>query len=109
MPSGEYAVYVSAASGFVKLASFTVKVSTVTYTLGDANMDGKVDASDVNLIYGHVLKDTTLAALTDQQLLLADTNQDGRVDSSDINALYRYVLKDSTSQWKPIDIEVPVS
>lgn len=108
LPSGKYAVYTSSTSGFTKLATFVVEAATVTHMLGDANMDSKVDASDVNLIYRHVLKDTTLTALTDQQLLLADTNQDGKVDSSDINALYRYVLKDPTSKWKPVDIEVPI-
>jgi hypothetical protein len=56
---------------------------------GDVNLDGIIDASDVNYIYRSVMG---YATLTEAQKLFADFNGDDIVNSSDVNLLYRYVI-----------------
>jgi len=58
------------------------------YPLGDVNLDGKVTAADVNLLYRYV---GGLAELSELQKQIGDVNQDGVVTGADVNLLYRYV------------------
>lgn len=50
------------------------------YENGDANMDGKVDISDVTYTQMHIAK---LIEMTDEQMKYADTDGDGKVDITD--------------------------
>lgn len=56
--------------------------------LGDVNLDGKVTAADVNLLYRYV---GGLAEFSELQKQIGDVNQDGVVTGADVNLLYRYV------------------
>ena len=58
------------------------------YTLGDVNMDGKINAVDAALTYKYVNNKTEL---TEAQLLAADVNGDGNVNAVDAALIYKYV------------------
>lgn len=57
-----------------------------SYTLGDVNLDGKVNTSDARLALRGA---ATLETLTDQQVLAADVNKNGKVDTSDARKILR--------------------
>ncbi len=57
--------------------------------LGDVNLDGIVDQSDVALLFAYVLNNEPLNA---QQLANADVNFDDAVDQSDLTKLFSFVL-----------------
>lgn len=76
---------------------------TTTYTLGDVNMDGKIDIADaraalMHYIYVFTKKPADLEhwKLSDEQLLLADVfNNDGVIDTRDAHLIlcyYAYTL-----------------
>lgn len=75
----------------------------VTVLLGDLNNDGRVNSSDLNMLYRYNQEDLDLSA---EQLKCADINQDGRVNSSDLNMLYRYNQEDETLTWEPVEIVI---
>lgn len=66
--------------------------------LGDINLDGRVNGSDMNLLYRYIMEDVELTGL---QLYVANLNQDGRVNGSDLCMLYRYIMEDETLAWEP--------
>lgn len=57
-----------------------------SFTLGDVNLDGKVNTSDARLALRGA---ATLETLTDQQVLAADVNKNGKVDTSDARKILR--------------------
>ncbi|HIT54073.1 MAG TPA: hypothetical protein IAD07_09075 [Candidatus Fimivicinus intestinavium] len=61
-----------------------------TYTLGDVNLDGKVNTSDARLALRGAAK---LEALTPQQILAADVNKNGKADTSDARKILRVAAK----------------
>lgn len=60
------------------------------FTLGDVNLDGKVNTSDARLALRGA---ATLETLTDQQVLAADVNKNGKVDTSDARKILRVAAK----------------
>ena len=61
--------------------------------LGDVNMDGRVNISDVTTLINYLLSGTTTPFDTDA----ADVNQDGNVNISDVTALINLLLKSSSN------------
>ena len=62
-------------------ALFTkLEVDISDYTLGDVNMDGVLDQSDLDLVYGYIGGNNQLTA---KQFKLADMNGDGNVTTQD--------------------------
>ena len=67
----------------------------VAYPLGDANMDGKINASDVSKVNAFINKTGTL---TNDGKLRADVNYDGVINSTDVNLIKKmYWLADFES------------
>lgn len=66
--------------------------------LGDVNGDGRVNGSDLNMLYRYTQEDVEL---NEVQLLRSDLNGDGRVNGSDLNRLYRYIQEDESLTWEP--------
>lgn len=57
-------------------------------SIGDTNLDGVIDISDVTAIQYHLVE---LRLFTDEQLALADTNGDGLIDINDATYLQIYL------------------
>lgn len=57
--------------------------------IGDVDMNGKVNASDIILVS---LALVGSRQLTDEQVNYADVNKDGKVGSSDVNLLTKYIV-----------------
>ena len=55
-----------------------------TYKMGDVNMDGTVNQSDVDLLRKYISKSVTLSS---DALVLADCSFDGNVDLTDLSKL----------------------
>jgi hypothetical protein len=72
-------------TGF-SLGAYTYLANGEDVTKADINLDGVVDAQDVQLVTNAVLQRTKAA-------VDADANRDGAVDSMDIQAVVFYVLK----------------
>ena len=67
--------------------SYIVDEEVVTendYTLGDVNLDGKVNIDDQLLIIDYIMNEVSL---TDKQFKAADMNKDGKVSSTDYGIL----------------------
>ena len=63
-----------------------------TALLGDVNLDGKVDFSDLQRLYQHLSTDNKL---TGEALAVADVNKDGKIDFSDLQRLYQHLSTDN--------------
>ena len=59
----------------------------MTSEIGDINLDGKVDVTDVTTLMNMILNGATA------NLKFADINADGKVDVSDVSALVNIILK----------------
>ena len=104
MEDGEYTLTLSA-------RNFGTKTKTVTienwdfaeapdldlYTIGDANLDGRVNTEDITAIKKHLKKTAVLSgyALTCAN---ADRDEDGTVSTSDITVIKSY-MKGTKSMW----------
>jgi len=84
--AGTYYVYVSTASAYTKVASFTVAAAEPEYTLGDADGDGDVDAVDASVILRYLVGDEELN--TDA----ADVDKNGQVSAVDASMILRYLV-----------------
>lgn len=58
--------------------------SDYIYPLGDVNLDGKCDITDVNMIVNHILGKADYDH--------ADVNGDGVIDVTDVNAAINHIL-----------------
>ena len=67
--------------------------ANLNYMLGDANADGVINITDVNLLFMYVNRQIDL---TETQLACADVNDDGIVNITDVNRLFLYVNKQIT-------------
>lgn len=67
--------------------------------LGDANLDGKINVGDLNLLYRYSMG---AAKLSGEQLAAVDLNRNGKNDVGDLNTLYRYISSDEKLTWKPV-------
>lgn len=88
--TGSYGLYVSSTStGYKLVASFSVTDNweEAPYTLGDVNMDGKIDVIDASVILRYA---ANLDTLTDTQKAAADVNRDNTIDVIDASAVLRY-------------------
>lgn len=88
--TGSYGLYVSSTStGYAKVATFGVTDNweEAPYTLGDVNMDGKIDVIDASVILRYA---ANLDTLTDTQKAAADVNRDNTIDVIDASAVLRY-------------------
>lgn len=101
---GEYTLTLSARNFGTKTQTVTVENCNFTekpdldlYTLGDANLDGRVDTADITAIKKHLKKTAVLSgyALTCAN---ADRDEDGTVSTSDITAIKSY-MKGTKSMW----------
>lgn len=61
-------------------------IGAESFTLGDVNLDGKVNTSDARLALRGA---ANLEALTPQQILAADVNKNGKADTSDARKILR--------------------
>ena len=62
---------------------------------GDINGDSKVDATDLQQLYGYLTGQVTLGMA---QKMAADYNGDGVVDVYDLQALYEHLALQGTAQ-----------
>ncbi|HOM02800.1 MAG TPA: endo-1,4-beta-xylanase, partial [Acetivibrio sp.] len=58
--------------------------------VGDVNLDGSINSTDLTMLKRGVLKSLTLS---EQSQLAADVDQNGKVNSTDISILSRYLLR----------------
>lgn len=58
------------------------------FTIGDINLDGKVDINDATIIQRYLVKNVTLTA---EQLAVADANGDGEVTISDATHIQKFI------------------
>lgn len=65
-------------------------IGAESFTLGDVNLDGKVNTTDARLALRGAAK---LEALTPQQILAADVNKNGKADTSDARKILRVAAK----------------
>ena len=70
--------------------TYTWRVKSTQYQLGDVNRDGKVTISDVTAIQRHLAE---IEPLTDEQLALADTDGDGEVTIDDATLIQMYLAE----------------
>ena len=70
--------------------TYETDLPTETFEIGDANLDGKINISDVTAIQRHVAE---FAMFNDEQLAVADTNGDGVVTIDDATHLQRYLAE----------------
>ena len=68
----------------------TVAESSKEYSIGDVNLDGRVDIRDVTAIQRHIAE---IEPLSGQALALADVNGDGEVDIDDATHLLMYLAE----------------
>ena len=83
-----YTIYTCSVCGYSYKDNYT---DPLPYLLGDIDLDGDIDASDLTLLARHSAKIeliTDLGALT-----TADINQDGEVTASDLTKLARHIAK----------------
>ena len=88
--TGSYGLYVSSTNmGYTKVAEFSVTDSweEAPYTLGDVNMDGRIDVIDASLILRYA---ANLNTLTDTQKAVADVNGNNSIDVIDASMVLRY-------------------
>ena len=77
---------------FISIAEVAVVEATVvepTYSIGDVNDDGEIDAADYILIKRHIIGNKLL---TGDQLKAADINDDGEVDAADYILVKRHII-----------------
>ncbi len=77
---------------WTQVFSSEVEELDLSFTLGDVNLDGKIDATDSSLVlsaYSQMSKGATVD-LTEEQLKAADVNGDGQVDSTDSSSILKY-------------------
>jgi len=83
---------------------------TQLYLLGDINLDGVVDHTDVNMAYSYVKGNKAVIEGDSKadyiQFEVADVNRDGSLDHSDVNQLYRYIMLGEACGWIPYLIAV---
>ncbi len=105
---GEYTLTLSARNFGTKTQTVTVENRNFTeepdldlYTLGDANLDGRVNTEDITAIKKHLKKTAVLSgyALTCAN---ADRDEDGTVSTSDITAIKAY-MKGTRTLWQGAD------
>ena len=78
-------------SNYATLADAKEKIAEVTaYTLGDANEDGEINASDALLALQHSVK---LTELKDAVFSAADVDESGVVDATDALFILQYSVK----------------
>ena len=70
----------------------TIEEPPVVLYLGDANVDGDIDVSDVILIARVSAEDVT-ATITTQGKYNADYNQDGKINSLDASLIVKFIAK----------------
>ncbi|MDO4544502.1 MAG: dockerin type I repeat-containing protein, partial [Clostridia bacterium] len=70
-------------------ALFPATSTAVSEIIGDADLNGSVEAADASAVLRHVVGIDTL---TGQALLNADANQNGSVDSQDASVILRYIV-----------------
>ncbi len=101
---GEYTLTLSARNFGTKILTVTVENRNFTeepdldlYTLGDANLDGRVDTADITAIKKHLKK---TAVLSDNAISCANADRDenGSVSTSDITAIKSH-LKGTKTLW----------
>lgn len=68
-----------------------VSYSNVIY--GDSTGDGKINTSDLNIIFKHVMNRSPIAGI---YLTAADANHDGIVNTADLNLIFKHVMGRST-------------
>ncbi|MCQ2113216.1 MAG: M6 family metalloprotease domain-containing protein [Bacteroidaceae bacterium] len=61
----------------------------IEYAAEDVNRDGKVNATDVMLIYNYILASSSPEVATDEP---CDVNKDGKVNATDVMIIYNYIL-----------------
>ena len=101
---GEYTLTLSARNFGTKTQTVTVENCNFTekpdldlYTLGDANLDGRVDTADITAIKKHLKKTAVLSGYA-LSCANADRDEDGTVSTSDITAIKSY-MKGTKSMW----------
>ena len=94
--SGETTVY-AIYNGSV-YATYTVRILSDKYSVGDVNNDGIVDASDASDILSvyAALSTGEEVGLTMEELMLADVNNDGMTDATDSSDVLNYYAFVST-------------
>jgi len=73
--------------GWLLVHNFTIKmVKDAPQVVGDVNLDGVVNSSDVTALYSYILNNNQ--TFIDS----SDVNGDGSINSSDITAVYKIIL-----------------
>ena len=69
--------------------SKTVVAEKPEHTLGDVNLDGKININDATAMQRAIANMTTL---NDRQLISADVNKDGELNINDVTLLQKYLV-----------------
>lgn len=67
-----------------------VKKEYTVLLYGDANGDGKINSSDLNTVFLHVLEKQYLSGTCS---VSADADKNGKVNSYDLNVIFKHVLQ----------------
>ena len=90
------AIVPATTTGIATTTTISIVVTPITYTLGDVNKDGQINAVDASsvLVYYAMTSTNKDGGYDEEQKLAADVNHDGlinAVDASNILAYYAYI------------------
>lgn len=86
-------------------STVTTTTAAPSYTLGDANNDGKTDSVDASNILRKFAALSTGGTATENELAVCDVNADGKIDSVDASAVLAYYALLSSNQTDKSFIE----
>ncbi len=89
---------------FIFIILFLCNIHAATYTSGDVNADGTVNASDYILIRKYLLNKTDFDNV---KIKLADVNNDNKISAIDYIMIRKIILKLIVPSTKTIEINTP--
>ncbi len=84
-----YDAYMQNGDGLNRIDSFAVSKVLPEYSLGDVNLDGKIDIKDARLLLRHAVG---VEVLSNLQFMYADINGDGSIKIDDARRLLRVAV-----------------
>ena len=94
IPDGTYKLAVYKPGGYVitiktiDVAAADVVKDVELWLLGDVNLNGKINSTDVSRLFKYVNGQITLS---EDELSVSDVNGNGKINSTDVSRLFKYV------------------